>query len=412
LEKIKENFPFIKNFQGIYADSACKTPVPKQVIDAMRNFHENYTGCFYKGGNTLASEGTELLEGARMEIAKFLGARSSGELVWTNGVIHSLNIFIKSYCSDIKERIPILLDKNLSISLIIPWLNPKLNNKFSISFTDFSLYDKECIESFKKLLERTRPKIVIFPYISHLHGQIYPLEDLIKQIHDYEAKALVDLSHALSHSSFHVDDQKIDFAIGNFDTSFGPSGIGFLYGNISILDDMLPEEFFEFSLTEVDTINSLTNFNTVFKFKKPPERFEGLSNNYSAMIGAAESAKFIKSMKIENIINYEQKLSKSFLNLIKDIKKTDYNLFTSVSEEDKVPIFSLGMKTINPHDLALMLDSQYKIASYAGFLSSSHILRPLGYDRGINLFSFSIYNSVDDIEIIIKSLSEVIDIFI
>jgi cysteine desulfurase/selenocysteine lyase len=399
------------NFQGIYADSACKTPAPKQVIDAMSNFHENYTGCFYKGGNTLVSEGTELLEGARLEIAKFLGARSSGELVWTNGVIDSLNIFINSYSLDNKEKISILLDKNLSLSLIIPWLSPNLKNKYIVHFTDFSLYENEGTESFKKVLERTRPKIVIFPYISHLHGQIYPLDELIKQIHDYGAKVLVDLSHALSHSSFDVDDQKIDFAIGSFDTSFGPSGIGFLYGNILILDDMLPEEFFEFSLTEIDTINSLINLNTVFKFKKPPERFEGTSNNYSAMIGAAESVKFIKSMKIEKIIDYEQKLSKSFLTLIESIKMTDYDLFTPVSEEGKVPIFSLGIKTINPHDLALMLDSQYNIASYAGFLSSSHILRPLGYDRGINQFSFSIYNSVDDIETIIKSLSEVMDIF-
>lgn len=411
MESIRDNFPFLINFQGIYADSACRTPVPRQVLKEMTQFYENFTGCYSKGGTSIISEGDELLEQARMDTAKFIGARSSGEIIWTNGLEDSLNIFINSYSAKFNEKIQILIDRSLNLSLIIPWLYSSLKRKFDLFFIDFDLHDLNNSSKFKELLNSIKPKLVMISYVSHTTGRIYPVDSICKIIHDYQAEILVDFSLALAHTPINVDKQNIDYAIGKFDTSFGPTGIGFIYGRILLLDEIYPIETFEYSLANIDSIETLKGNGMEFKFKKIPERLEGLSKNYSGMIGAAAALNFIKSLNINKIVANEKNLSKSFIEKIISSKNNNYSLLIDDFLEDMIPIFSLNVKTINPHDLVMMLDSEYKIISHAGFLSSSHIFKPLGFNNGIVQFSFSSFNDIKEIFDIVTSLNEIIELF-
>ena len=86
-------------------------------------------------------------------------------------------------------------------------------------------------------------------------------------------------------------------------------------------------------------------------------------------------------------------------------------MFKASSIKKQIPIFSLASKMINPHDLSLILDSQYKIASHSGFLSTPQFFLSSGYKNGVNQFSFSIYNTIEEIEIIASSLSEIFSLF-
>ena len=411
LEDIKKNFTFINNYDGIYADSASKTAIPNQVQQAIKNFQNKSNASYYKAGNSFIVEGTEILEQSRLNLAKFLGSRSSGEIIWTNGVPDALNLFLKSYHPKKNSKINILFDKNLSLPWILPWLNPKANSNNETLFFSMSESNHDYINDLNEEISTHKPKLVVFPHISQISGQLYPIEEIIKISHDNSAEVLLNMTHSLSHVEIDVHKLNIDYAIGKFDTNFGPSGIGFMYGKYALIDEMYPDDFNEYAITEIDNLSDLKNFSSTYKFKKPPERFESLSQNYSGIIGASEALNFINAIGIQKIREHEMNLSKKFIQEIQNLNIDDLNMFKAFSIENQIPIFSLASEMINPHDLSLMLDSNYKIASHSGFLSTPHFFNSIGYKDGVNQFSFSIYNSLEEIETISTSLNEIFVLF-
>ena len=75
----------------VYLDNAATTQKPLCVIDAMRDEYLNVNANVHRGIHYLSQQATQLHEGARETVRKFLNARSTTEIVFTRGTTESLN---------------------------------------------------------------------------------------------------------------------------------------------------------------------------------------------------------------------------------------------------------------------------------------------------------------------------------
>ena len=94
---IKQDFPLLQNQNIVYLDSGATTQKPKQVIEKIQEFYENYNANPHRGAYTLSMEATEVYENTRTKIAKFINARHREEVIFSKNASESLNLIAYSY---------------------------------------------------------------------------------------------------------------------------------------------------------------------------------------------------------------------------------------------------------------------------------------------------------------------------
>ena len=84
LKKVREDFKILqKKDPTIYFDNACMTLRPKQVIEAMNEYYEEYPACALRSHHKLSRLATEKVEQARKQVSKFVSAKKTNEIIFT-----------------------------------------------------------------------------------------------------------------------------------------------------------------------------------------------------------------------------------------------------------------------------------------------------------------------------------------
>src|SRR5438876_6833436 len=88
--RIKADFPILeREVNGkrlVYLDSAASSQKPTAVIDAMDEHYRTYYANIHRGVYTIAEESTAAYEAARGKIARFIGAPSANQVVFTKNI--------------------------------------------------------------------------------------------------------------------------------------------------------------------------------------------------------------------------------------------------------------------------------------------------------------------------------------
>src|SRR3972149_530398 len=96
VEAIREEFPILKRtVHGkplVYLDSASTSQKPIEVIETLNHFYRTTNANIHRGIYQIAEEATTLFEDSRKKIARFIGARSWREVIFTRGTTEALNL--------------------------------------------------------------------------------------------------------------------------------------------------------------------------------------------------------------------------------------------------------------------------------------------------------------------------------
>src|SRR5690625_1335738 len=98
---IREQFPILdQEINGhplVYLDSSATSQKPIQVIEAVNEYYRKSNSNVHRGVHTLGSRATDLYEGVREKVRRFINARSSAEIIFNRGTTTGLNIVAQSY---------------------------------------------------------------------------------------------------------------------------------------------------------------------------------------------------------------------------------------------------------------------------------------------------------------------------
>ncbi len=399
IEEIKKDFPILENRKISYLDSGATTQKPKQVIEAIDNYYENYNANPHRGAYSLSMEATEVYEDTRTKIAKFINARYREEVIFSKNATESLNLLAYSYGMDnLKKDDEVVISIMEHHSNLVPWqkVTKATGSKLNYMYIndEFELSDEE-IES--KITDKT--KIVGIAHVSNVLGTINNVKKIIKYAHKKGAVVIVDASQSIPHMRIDVQDLDADFLVFSGHKMLAPLGIGILYGKRELLNKMNP------FLMGGDMIEYVYEQETTFA--PLPNKFEAGTQNVEGVIGLGAAIDYIENLGYENI----QKIEDEVVTYARqELSKLDYlTIYMTPNKENHSGVISFNINGVHPHDVASILDSE-NVCVRSGNHCAQPLMRFLGIDSTCRA-SFYFYNTKEDVDNLVKALNKAYNMF-
>ena len=399
VDEIKKDFPLLQNRDIAYLDNGATTQRPKQVIDAIQNFYENYNANPHRGAYALSMEATDIYENTRSKIARFIHAKNREEIIFSKNASESLNLIAYSYgLENLKENDEIVLSIMEHHSNLVPWqkVSKMTGAKLNYMYVNenFELSDEE-IE--QKITDHT--KIVGITHISNVLGTINPVKKIIQYAHRKGAIVVVDAAQSIPHMEIDVQELDADFLVFSGHKMLSPLGIGVLYGKKVLLDKMSP------FLMGGDMIEYVYEQTTTFA--PLPNKFEAGTQNIEGVVGLGAAIDYIEKIGYDNIRKQENEI----ISYAKEqLAKLDYvTVYVTPKEKNHSSVVSFNLNQVHPHDVASILDSE-GVCVRSGNHCAQPLMRYLGIDATCRA-SFYFYNTKKDVDRLIKSLGKTYKMF-
>lgn len=392
----KDDFPVLLNNKNmVYLDTAASSLKPKAVIDAVRDYYENYSINIERGVYSVAMGATQRVSEAREKIAHFINANKD-EIIFTRGCTDSLNYVAIALKRTLKKGDIVLTSPLEHHSSFLPWLYASKEIGFTIKFIELDKDNRITIENFKKAMGKD-VKVVALTHVSNVLGYKTPVKEITKIAHEYGAYVSIDGAQAIPHFKVDVKDLDVDFYSFSFHKMCGPTGLGILYGKKEILDKLDPVELGGEMNDEV-TLNNVT-------YKASPYKFEAGTLPIAEIFGSIAAIDYINKIGYENIENVSLRLRNKALNELKKIKEIEiYN------DKEESSIISFNIKGVHSHD-AVMALAEKNICVRAGH----HCAEPLHIEilkiAASLRASFYFYNTDEDVSLFIEAIKEIISFF-
>jgi cysteine desulfurase/selenocysteine lyase len=240
MEELKKDFQLLINRDIVYLDSGATSQKPRQVIEKCKEFYEKHNANPHRGAYKLSMEATEVYEGTRDKVQKFINAKYRDEIIFSKNTTESLNLLAYSYgLENLKENDEVVISIMEHHSNLVPWQKVCKKTKAKLNYMyindEFEIPDEE-IE--KKITDKT--KIVSIMHISNVLGTVNNIQKIIKLAHKKGAIVILDIAQSIPHRKIDVQELDVDFAVFSGHKMLAPLGIGVLYGKKELLNNMTP----------------------------------------------------------------------------------------------------------------------------------------------------------------------------
>jgi len=401
IQKIREEFPILhQEVNGkplIYFDNAATNQKPKRVIDALSYHYEHDNANIHRGIHTLAERSTAAFEDTRRIVAEFIGANETEEIIFTKGTTESINLVASSFGRKfLNEGDEVVISAMEHHSNIVPWQMICEERGATVKVMPINQAGEIILEEAAKVITE-KTKLIAFNQASNTLGSVNPVKELVKLAKSVGAKVLVDGAQATSHLDVNVKDMDVDFYAFSAHKMYGPTGLGVLYGKRDILEKIPPYQGGGEMIKDVSF--EKTTYNDI------PYKFEAGTPDIANVIALKEAIAFIKEYGKENIAAHEAELLAYGTEKLKEIE----GLRIIGEAKEKVSVISFEVEGIHHFDLGMWLDAK-GIAVRTGH----HCTQPL-MDfycvEGTTRASFSVYNTIEEIDHFVVALKDVIKKF-
>lgn len=401
VDRIREDFPvlgrMINGMPLAYLDNAASSQSPRQVIDAVKRYHEFHHSNVHRGVHTLSQEATGLYEEAREKIRAFLNASSLKEIIFTSGTTDAVNLVASSFVEErLNEGDEILITHLEHHSNIVPWHILCERKKAKLRVLPINDRGEIILDNLDDYLT-SRTRIVGVNHISNALGTINPVKQIVEAAHRKNIPVIVDGAQATPHEIVDVQDLGCDFYAISGHKMYGPTGIGVLYGRQELLEQMRPYR------SGGDMILSVSFDKVVYN--ELPYRFEAGTPPIAQAIGLGAAADYINSIGKETIRNYENMLLEYATRKLGEIPQVRF----IGTAKQKASLVSFVIDGVHPHDVGTILDGE-GIAVRTGHHCAQPVMERFSIPATTRA-SFAFYNTTGEIDRLVAGVRKVIEVF-
>ena len=408
IEEIRQQFPILQRkiyekYPLVYLDNGATTQKPLCVLDAMREEYLNVNANVHRGVHYLSQKATDLHEGARETVRRFINARNAHEIVFTRGTTESMNLVAESFVERyMKPGDEVIISTMEHHSNIVPWqlAGKRWGIKLRvIPMSDDGIIDLEAYEAM--FSEKT--KMVSVAQVSNVLGTVNPVKEMIATAHKHGVPFLVDGAQSTPHMKIDVQDLDCDFFAFSSHKMYGPTGMGVLYGKEKFLDEMPPYQGGGEMIGTV-TFESST-------YAALPYKFEAGTPDYIATHGLARAIDFMEQIGLDNIEAHERELTRYALEQMNTIEGMTIFGPQDADRRDAVLSFLVkqGDTYVHHLDMGTLLD-RLGIAVRTGHHCAEPLINRLGITGTVRA-SLAVYNTKEEIDTFVAGIRRVMAMF-
>ena len=396
VEKIRKDFPelniLVEGKRNAFLDTAASAQKPLAVIERMSEIMRHQYANVHRGSYSLSEKLTFEYEKARQTVQRFIGAADVREIVFTRNATESINLVAATWGRrNLKPGDEVLISEAEHHANLVPW--QMLRDELGFSLKIFKIADDGSFvwEEFAENLT-ANTKLVAVTAMSNVLGTVFPIKKMAAAAHRHGALLLADACQFAVHHKVDVQDLDCDFLAFSGHKTYGPTGIGVLYGKYDILASMPPYQ------TGGDMVDRVTYEHTTFE--EPPARFEAGTPAIVEAIGLGVALEYMMALGLENITAHEQELVKYASEKLSGVP----GLKLIGTAKDKGGVFSFVMDGIHPQDLAFILNKE-GVAIRVGHHCAEPLVHRMGYES-VARATLGLYSTKEDIDRLVAALNK------
>ena len=402
--RIRADFPVLAERVGgrpiVYLDSANTSQKPRAVIDAMADFMSTGYAPINRSAYELASRATDRFERARASVARFIGASSTREVVFTKNATESLNLVAHSWGrSRLRAGDAVVLTHMEHHANVVPWQMLAAERGIELRWIPLTADFQLDLRGLPELLRGA--KALAFTATSNVLGTITPVAELCRAAHAAGAIAIVDACQSVPHAPTDVRAWDADFVAFSSHKMCGPSGLGVLWGREWLLEEIPP------FLGGGNMIQDVRLDG--FVPAELPAKFEAGTPAIAEVIGLGAAVEYLESVGMAEVRRHEMDLTAYALETLRSRFGDDLTIHGPTNPEVRGATFSFAFRDVHPHDLSQVLD-QANVCVRAGHHCAKPLMRLIGAQATARA-SMYLYSTRDDVDALADALERVSDIF-
>ena len=399
--RVRADFPILRRLTRgkplVYLDNAATTQKPQVVIDAIARYYTEYNANVHRGVHELSEIASEAYEQARRKVAAFVNARHEREIVFTRNATESINLVAHAFGrTHVGAGDEVLISAMEHHSNIVPWQLLCEARGARLRVAPIDDRGELMLDEFEKLVTE-RTKLVSVTHMSNALGTINPVEDIVRIAHRHGVPVLLDGSQAAYHMPVDVQALDCDFYAATGHKLYGPTGMGILYGKEALLESMPP------FLGGGDMISSVTFEKSTWN--SLPHKFEAGTPDISGAIALGVAIDYIKSIGFAWIGEHEQSLLEYGTEALSGVD----GLRLIGTARRKASILSFVLDGVHPHDIGTIVDRE-GVAVRTGHHCAQPVMERFGVPATARA-SLAMYNTREEIDVLVRALGRVRELF-
>ncbi|MDO8521064.1 MAG: cysteine desulfurase [bacterium] len=408
IQKIRKDFPQLDKPNYHYLDAAASSLTPTVVLDAVADYYHNYRANVHRALFKEAVTATEKYEEARKKVAKFIGANSTEEVIFTSGATESSNMLVRmleessafsTWKPDVQveRRVNIVTTEMEHHSALVPLQQLVKRAKLELKYISLKNFGLDYGVAEKLITKDTA--LVSVMLASNVVGTVNDVRGIADIAHAHGAIVVCDATAAVGHIPVDVKALGADALYFSGHKMLGPTGVGVLWVKGTLLEKLEPSSFGGHMISSVSKESA--------EWAPPPERFEAGTKNIGGVIGLGAAISYLENLGVEKIHEHVRELTAYAIAKLEQIHGV--RVLAEHDTAKNIGAVSFVCDFAHPHDVAEIL-ARDNVAVRPGH----HCAMPLHTALGVNATtraSFHVYNTKEDIDALIEGVLKAKNIF-
>jgi len=401
---IRQDFPILSTTMNgkrlVYLDTAATSQKPRSVLQAMDHYYETANANVHRAAYALAEAATQALESSRATVARFIGAASANEIIFTKNATESLNLVAQAWGrANLAEGDVVVLSLLEHHANVVPWHQLAAERGITLRWIPVTTDGHLDLTDLDAILDGA--KILSLTAMSNVTGAIPPIKQLVDAAHAAGAIVSLDACQYAPHLPMNVADLGADFVSFSSHKMLGPTGIGVLWGRADLLDATPPFLGGGGMILDVTTEGFIP--------AAVPQKFEAGTPAVAEAVGLAAAIEYLNALGMDAVRAHEEELTAYALGSLSDRFGADLTIHGPLNPAERGGVLSFAFADIHPHDLSQILDS-HGVGVRPGHHCAKPLMRVLGVGATARA-SWYIYNDTDDIDTLSDALAAAKDFF-
>ncbi|OOC53356.1 MULTISPECIES: aminotransferase class V-fold PLP-dependent enzyme [Nocardiopsis] len=396
---VRDRFPILSTRPGgvplTYLDNAATTQKPDSVLDAIVGYYSRDNSNIGRGHYRLSLNATELYEGARERVRQVLGAQHPDEVVFTQGTTAATNLLADTFGARVVGRGDQVVVSGMEHnSNLLPWRRLCERSGAELVVVPVDGDGRVAAADFRAALG-PRVRLAAVAHVSNVLGTVNPVREMIADAHRDGVPVVVDGAQAVPHRPVDVRELDADFYCFSGHKVYGPTGTGALYGRRELLTDLPPYQ------VGGGTVKGVAHDEPV-RHVPVPSRLEAGTPDVAGAIGLVAALDFVDGLGWDAVRRHDAELVDHAVRVLRGVDRVRV---VGAPEADPSGIVSVVVEGVHPYDVGGHLD-RHGVAVRSGVHCASTFLDDLGL-LGTVRISFGVYNTVDEIDFLVRALETV-----